>query len=190
MPIDVRSCVHVWVPTAHCPPDHIAERAVESMLSATTATRTHTRSPPSPGRTHAHAPSHGPNFDARSTRPSSRGVKFSTFSDPPNLYGGGWPSPGFAVLQLVLVWAGQEGGGQEGGGREEGGRGGGEGPFLPTLNGCGLRRTASDTCSCVDYQQRFHSHTSALCRTPAMRLCVRARNGGAMGATACAFALL
>ena len=29
--------------------------------------------------------------------------KFSTFSDPPYL-GGGWPSPGSAVLQLVLVW--------------------------------------------------------------------------------------
>ena len=38
------------VPTAHCPPDHIAERAVESMLPATTAMRTHTRSPPSPHR--------------------------------------------------------------------------------------------------------------------------------------------
>jgi hypothetical protein len=30
VPIDVRPCVHMWVPTAHCPPDHIAERAVES----------------------------------------------------------------------------------------------------------------------------------------------------------------
>ncbi len=50
MPIDVRSCVHMWVPTAHCPPDPIAERAVESMLPATTAMRTHTQSPPSPRR--------------------------------------------------------------------------------------------------------------------------------------------
>ncbi len=59
VPVDVRPCVHMWVPTAHCPPDHIAERAVESMLPATTAVRTHTRSPPSPRRTHAHAQSHG-----------------------------------------------------------------------------------------------------------------------------------
>ena len=29
---------------------------------------------------------------------------FPTFSDPQNLYGGGWPSPGSAVLQLVVVW--------------------------------------------------------------------------------------
>ena len=34
MPIDVRSCVHVWVPTAHCPPDPIAERAVESIAAS------------------------------------------------------------------------------------------------------------------------------------------------------------
>ncbi len=136
-------------------------------------------------RTCTPAPSHGPNFDARSTRPQSRGVKFSTFSDPPNLYGGGWPSPGFAVLQLILVWAGQEGGG-----REEGGRGGGEGPFLPTLNGCGLRRTASDTCSCVEWQPPSHSHMSALCRTPARAMARGRAYGGAMGATACAFALL
>ena len=40
----------MWVPTAHCPPDHIAERAVESLLPATTAMRTHTRSRPSPRR--------------------------------------------------------------------------------------------------------------------------------------------
>jgi hypothetical protein len=26
-----------------------------------------------------------------------------TFSDP-NILGGGWPSPGFAFLQLVVVW--------------------------------------------------------------------------------------
>ena len=58
MPIYVRLCVHMWVPTAHCPPDHIAERAVESMLPATATWRTHPRSPPSPRRTHAHARSH------------------------------------------------------------------------------------------------------------------------------------
>jgi hypothetical protein len=50
MPIYVRSCVHMWVPTAHLPPDHIAERAVESMLPATTALRTRTQPPPSPRR--------------------------------------------------------------------------------------------------------------------------------------------
>ena len=113
----------------------------------------------------------------------ARGL-FSTFSDPPKS-GWGLPPPGSAVLQLVPGLAGQEGGGREEGGR----RGGGEGPFLPALDGCGLRRTAIDTCSCVEWEQRFHSH-SALCRTPA-RATARARaDGGAMGATACAFSLL
>ena len=57
MPIYVRACVHMWVPTAHLLHDHIAERS-RVMLSATTAMRTHTQSPPSPRRTHAHAQSH------------------------------------------------------------------------------------------------------------------------------------
>jgi hypothetical protein len=42
----------------------------------------------------------------------------------------------------------------------------------PTLDGCGLRRTASDTCSCVEWRHLSHSHI-ALCTTPAVRLRVR-----------------
>jgi hypothetical protein len=56
-------------------------------------------------------------------------------------------------------------------------------------DGCGLRRPASDVCSCVEWRHPSHAH-SALCRTHAVRLHVRVHNGGAMGATACAFAML
>ena len=70
--------------------------------------------------------------------------------------------------------------GQEGGGREESGRRGGEGLFLPALDGCGLRRTASDACSCVEWRHPSHFH-SALCTTPAVRLRVRVRTAGRRG---------
>ena len=54
-------------------------------------------------RTCTPAPSHGPNFDAQSTRPQSRGDFFRPFRTP-QIGVGGWPSPGSAVLQLVVVW--------------------------------------------------------------------------------------
>ena len=93
--------------------------------------------------------------------------------------------PGFAALQLVVVWQAKKAAAEkQAAGEAE------KVPCSPTLDGCVLRRTASDTCSCVEWRHPSHSHTSALCMTPAVRLRVRVRNGGAMGATACAFAML
>jgi hypothetical protein len=58
LPIYVRSCVHMWVPIAHCPPDHIAERAMWSQCCQRLQQCERTRSPPSPlpyARAHAFA---------------------------------------------------------------------------------------------------------------------------------------
>ena len=44
-------------------------------------------------------------------------------------------------------------------------------------------------CSCVEWRHPSHSHT-ALCRTPARAIALGRADGGAMGATACAFAML
>ena len=107
-----------------------------------------------------------------------------TFSDP-NILGGGWPSPGFAVMQLVLVGQAEKAAAEKKAAEEAE-----KVPFLPTLDGFGLCRAASEMCSCVEWRHPSHSHMSALCRTPAVRLRVRVRNRGAMWATACAFALL
>jgi hypothetical protein len=60
----------------------------------------------------------------------------------------------------------------------------------PPVDGFGLHRTASIACSCGEWQHPSHSHRGAMCTTP-RRAIARARAyGGAMGATACAFALL
>ena len=57
------------------------------------------------------------------------------------------------------------------------------------LDGFGLRRTASDACSCAEWQQCYYSDMSALCRTRAMRWRVRVHTAGGREA-ACAFAWL
>ena len=121
----------------------------------------------------------------RVQRAHNREGRFSDLFGPPKSI---WWGLALAGLCSSAVRRGLAG--QEGGGREEDGRRGGEGLFLPTLDGCGLRRTASDMCACVDCQQRFYSHTSALCRTPARAIARGRACDGAMGATACAFALL
>jgi hypothetical protein len=66
---------------------------------------------------------------------------FSTFSAPQNL-GGGWPSPGSAVLQLVVVGQALTAVAEK--------KAAEEAEKVPCsshwMDGCGLRRTASDTC--------------------------------------------
>jgi hypothetical protein len=70
------------------------------------------------------------------------------------------PSPGSAVLQLVVVWQAKKAAAEKKAAEEAE-----KVRSSPALDGCGLRRTASDTCSCVERRHRFHAHTSALCRT-------------------------
>ena len=103
----------------------------------------------------------------------------------PQIWVRGWPAPGFAVLQLVVVWQAKKAAAEKQAAEEAE-----KVPSSPGLDGCGLRRTASDTCSCVEWRHRFHSHTSALCRTPARAIARGRAFAAAMGATACAFALL
>ncbi len=65
--------------------------------------------------------------------------KFSDLFGPPNL-GGGWPSPGSAVLQLVVVWQAEKAVAEKKAAEEAE-------KVRSSLHwmDCGLRRTASDT---------------------------------------------
>ena len=74
-------------------------------------------------------------FDARII---ARG-KFSAFSDPQNL--GGGPAPGFAVLQLGLVWQAKQAVAEKKAAEDAE-----KVLSSPALDAFGLRRTASDTC--------------------------------------------
>ena len=101
-------------------------------------------------------------FDARII---ARG-KFSAFSDPQNL--GGGPAPGFAVLQLGLVWQAKQAVAAKKAAEEAE-----KVRSSRALDAFGLRRTASDACSCAEWRHPSHSHRGALCRTRAVRLRVR-----------------
>ena len=106
-------------------------------------------------------------FDARII---ARG-KFSAFSDPQNL--GGGPAPGFAVLQLGLVWQAKQAVAETEAEKVR---------SSPALDGFGLRRNASDTRSCAEWRHPSHSHRGALCRIPHhANACARAYSRGEGG---------
>ena len=68
------------------------------------------------------------------------------------------------MLQLVLVWQAKKVVVEKKAAEEAAEKV----PSSPTLDVLDLRRTASDTCSCVEWRHPSHSH-SALCRTSAVR---------------------
>ena len=108
--------------------------------------------------------------------PVNREGKILDFFGPPQIWVRGRPAPGSAAQQLVVVWQAKKAAAEKQAAEEAE-----KVPSSPARDGCGLRRTASDTCSCVEWRHRFHSHTSALCRTPAMRLRERVRTAGRWG---------
>ena len=111
------------------------------------------------------------------------GTFFRPFRTP-ELWAGGWPAPGSAVLQLGLVWQAKQALAEKKAAEEA------EKVRSPrALDAFGLGRTASGACSCGEWQHPSHSH-GALCRAPRDAIARARAYGGAMGATACAFALL
>ena len=101
---------------------------------------------------------------------------------PPEILGVG-PAPGSAVLQLGLVWQAKQAVAAKKAAEEAE-----KVRSSRALDAFGLRRTASDACSCAEWQQCYYSDMSALCRTRAMRWRVRVRTaGGREAACACAW---
>jgi hypothetical protein len=96
--------------------------------------------------------------------------RFFDLFGPPQIWVGVGPLPGSAVRQLVVVWQAKKAVAEKKAADEEAEKV----PCSPALDGFGLRRTASATCACVEWRHRFHSHTSALCRTT-RRATARAR---------------
>ena len=81
--------------------------------------------------------------------------------------------PGSAVLQLGLVWQAKQAVAEKKAAEEAE-----KVRSSRALDGFGLRRTASGTCACVEWQQCYYSHRGALCRTRAVRLRLRVRVHG------------
>ena len=99
------------------------------------------------------------------------GQIFDLFGPPKSGWGVG-PAPGFAVLQLGLVW--QAVAVKKAAEEAEKVR------SSRALDGFGLRRTASDACSCAEWRHPSCSH-SALCRARAVRWRARVRTAGRWG---------
>ena len=110
---------------------------------------------------------------------------FPTFSDPQNLYGGGWPPPGSADLQLVVVWQAKKAVAEKKAAKEEAEKVPSS-PHWTDAVSVALRATRAHALS----GNNVFIHTLRCVGPPRVRSRVGVRNGGAMGATVCAFSLL
>jgi hypothetical protein len=77
----------------------------------------------------------------RIQRTHNRDGTFPDVFGPPQIRVGGWPAPGFAVLQLGLVWQAKQAVAEKKAAEDAE-----KVPSSPALDAFGLRRTASDTC--------------------------------------------
>jgi hypothetical protein len=122
----------------------------------------------------------------RVQRAHNRHGRFSTFFfGPPEICVGGWPSPGSAVLQLVVVWQAKKAVAEKKAAEEEAEKVPSSLYWMLSVS-VALRATRAHALS----GNNGFIHTRVRCVGPRHAI-VRARAyGGAMGATACAFALL
>ena len=117
----------------------------------------------------------------RVQRADNREGKFSDLFGPPQIGVGVGPRRALQCCSSFLVWQAKKAVAEKKAADEEAEKVRSSPHWMDAVS-VALR---APRCSCVEWEQRFHSH-SALCRTPARAIARARADGGAMGATASA----